>query len=34
MRKHLLAVLIAIRAAFRARAAVKPRKPDSGPSWA
>ncbi|MBB4184199.1 hypothetical protein GGE07_000812 [Sinorhizobium terangae] len=34
MRKHLLAVLTAIRAAFRARAAIKLRKPDGGPSWA
>lgn len=34
MRKRLLAVLIAIRAAFRARDAVKPRQADSEPSWA
>jgi hypothetical protein len=34
MRKQLLAILTAIRAAFRARTAVKPRKSDGGPSWA
>ncbi|NRP71403.1 hypothetical protein ILFOPFJJ_02289 [Ensifer psoraleae] len=34
MRKHLLAVLIAIRAVFRARAVVKSRTAESEPSWA